>query len=92
MSQIIDNILKEKLLQTNNEKFLIKNIKNFIGNNCCEKCYISVKYPLKNVISFDKSNGDYQFHDLPGANYILKKFCKKCCYSKTSSAKIYIEL
>lgn len=88
----IDEILKNKLLQTNNEKYLIKDIKKFIGNNYCHKCHENVKYPLTHVISFNKSKGDYYFTDLLGANYILKKFCKKCCYSKASQAKIYIEV
>ena len=85
-------IIKEKLLQTKNDKNLSKYIIEFIGDNCCQKCYEHCDYPLTNVLSFDKTKGDYQFRDLPGANYILKKFCKKCIRGRASSCKIYIEI
>lgn len=88
----LQKLIEEILLQKGNEKYLAKTIQEYIGENCCQKCYKNSKYPLKNVISFDKTKGDYEFRDLPGANYVLKKFCDRCCYSKASSAKIYIEI
>ena len=88
----LQKLIQEILLQNGNEKYLAKNIKDFVGENCCDKCNKSVKYPLTQVISFNKSKGTYDFKDLPGANYVLKKFCKKCIYSRASSAKIYIEI
>ena len=88
----LKKLIQEILLQNGNEKYLAKNINEYVGKNCCQKCCKNSKSVLRNVISFDKSKGDYQFRDLPGAKYVLKKFCKRCCYSKASSAKIYIEI
>jgi hypothetical protein len=88
----MESLIKKILLQNKNEKYLAKNIIEFVGENCCQKCYKNSKEPLTIVISFDKSKGSYYFIDLPGANYKLKKFCKKCTYSRASQAKIYIEV
>jgi len=83
-------IIEEKLLRTGNDKYISKNINEFIGKNCCQKCFKNSDSPLRNVMSLN-SKCDYQFRDLPGSKYILKKFCKDCCHSKASSVKIYIE-
>ena len=87
----LQTLIQQILLQNGNEKNLAKTINEYVGKNCCQKCLKNSDSVLRNVISFDKSKGDYQFRDLPGAKYVLKKFCKKCCYSKASSTKIYIE-
>ncbi len=88
----LQKLIQEILLQNGNEKYLANNIREYVGKNCCQKCFNNSDSPLRNVMSFDHSKGDYQFRDLPGAKYILKKFCKNCCHSKATSAKIYIEI
>jgi hypothetical protein len=88
----MESLIQKILLQNKNEKHLGKKIIEFVGENCCQKCYKNSKEPLIIVISFDKSKGCYNFTDLSGANYKLKKFCKKCIYSRASQAKIYIEV
>ena len=85
-------IIQEKLLQTGNDKQLAKYIQEFLGDNCCQRCHQHSKEPLTTIISFNKSKGNYKFTDLPGANYVLKKFCKSCCYTSTSTSKIRIEI
>ena len=87
----LQKLIQEILLQNGNEKYLANHINEYVGKNCCDKCHKSIKYPLIHVISFNKKKGSYDFRDLPGANYVLKKFCKRCIYSRASSAKIYIE-
>ena len=88
----MNELITEKLLQSGNDKYLVNNIREFLGENCCDKCHTSVKYPLTNVMSFNQNKGTYDFKDLPGANYVLKKFCKNCCRCKASTAPIYIEI
>ena len=67
----MDLLIKKILLKKENEKKKKKNIKEFVGNNCCQKCYKNSKKPLTYVMSFNKSKGSYFFIDLPGANYKL---------------------
>ena len=59
----LQKLIEEILLQNGNEKYLAKNIKEYVGENCCQKCHKKSKEVLTNVISFDKSKGDYQFRD-----------------------------
>lgn len=83
-------LIEEKLINSGNERYIANIIINFIGKEC-DKCKSICDYPLTHVMSFNRK-GNYKFHDLPGANYKLKKFCQKCCYSRASSAPIYIEV
>ena len=87
----MDKVIREKLYRTRNDVNLTKMITDYVGNTC-DKCGKESKCPLKYVMSFNKDKGNYQFYDIPGGNYHLKKFCKACCWSKASSAKIYIEI
>ena len=87
----IQKIIENTLMNSGNEKYIAKNINQYLGN-ICDKCDKQSEQPLTIVMSFDKSKGSYRFTDLPGANYKLKKFCKGCCYSRASPAPIYIEI
>jgi len=87
----IEKLIENVLTNTGNDKYIAKNINQYLGN-ICNKCYKHSEHPLTIVISFDKKKGSYKFTDLPDANYKLKKFCKRCCCSRASSAPIYIEI
>ena len=87
----MDKVIREKLYRTCNDVNLTKMITDYVGNTC-DKCGKESNQPLKHVMSFNKDKGNYAFIDAPDANYHLKKFCKACCWSKASSAKIYIEI
>ena len=75
------------------EEFLITDtvniIINYLGNEC-DKCKSISETPLTICLSF--KNGNYSLTDIPHSNYMLKKFCKKCIYSRCSSVKIYVEI
>lgn len=85
----MEKIIKKLLKNSKNEIHLLKNIMEFLGN-CCQKCNKNSKYLLINVISIE--SGNFNFIDLPSSKYILKKFCKNCCYYHCTFNKIYIEI
>ena len=87
----LEKLIENVLIKSGNERHIAKNINQYLGNTC-DKCHKHSEEPLTIVMSFDKSKGSYIFTDLPGANYKLKKFCRRCCSSRASSAKIYIEI
>lgn len=87
----IKKILIDKLINSNNESLIINEIFKYLGNEC-QKCHLLSNKKLINVISFNDGVRDYNFRDIKGTKYGLKKFCEKCIFSKASQCKIYVEI
>lgn len=87
----IKKILEKKLENTKNDKYITKNILEYLGNYC-EKCYEFSEKKLIYVLSFNDGVVDYNFKDRKDAKYGLKKFCEKCIFCKASQCRIYVEI
>ena len=49
----IEKLIENVLTNTGNDKYIAKNINQYLGN-ICDKCYKHSDYTLTIVISFDK--------------------------------------
>jgi len=87
----LEKLIENVLIKSGNERHIAKNINQYLGN-ICDKCHKHSEERLTIVMSFNQNKGNFRFTDLPDADYKLKRFCRKCCWSKASSAKIYIEI
>lgn len=87
----IKKMLIEKLISSNNESLIINEIFEYLGNEC-EKCHMLSDKKLFYVLSFNDGVKNYNFRDVNGTKYGLKKFCEKCIFSKASPCKIYVEI
>jgi len=81
--KILNNFLKDN--DENVSDIILSYLKT------CQKCYKEVN-ELYNVISFGNGKRHYKFKDVPGVDLELKKFCKRCCESKASTANICVEI
>ncbi len=75
------------------EKILLNDIVNiiitYLGNEC-DKCKEITTKSL--IIGLSFQNGTYDFKDIKGSKYVLKKFCDKCIYCRCSPVPIYVEI
>jgi len=85
-------LIEQKLYQTNNDKNIAKHIFSFLPTYQCQKCYKHVDSQRDLYLTMSFTKGTYEFRNIKGSNYCLKKFCRECCRSKSSSVPIYVEI
>ena len=84
-------IIKQIIYKSKNDKYITENIMNFIFNKC-NRCNKNTKKNLTYVISFNDGIKNYNFRDIDGTKYGLKKFCNECIYCNAFPCKIYVEV
>lgn len=84
-------IIKKLIEKSKNDQYISKNIMNFIYNDC-DRCHKKTEKTLTVVMSFNDGIRNYNFKDLKGTKYKLKKFCDECIWCNASPCKIYVEV
>jgi len=88
----IKQVVEQKLLMSRNDKNIAPFIMSFLPEHQCQKCYKHVEKSQDLYVTMSFTRGTYNFRNIKGSNYCLKKFCKDCCRSKASSVPIYVEI
>ena len=87
----IEEIVKEKLQQTQNDHNLSTFIMEYLGDNICDRCYNHSDRSLTFVASFtDRIR--YDFKAKKNVNIVFKKYCEQCLRCKAHRCPMYVEI